>query len=295
MDVMSALPKWLVVTLPGGELASEMLGASLMDLGAKGMTPEGDRLLTAFPGSLDSEPLLAEVQRLVTALHSEGLLPDDTVEARVIEDEDWVGKWRRSLGPIRAGQHFLVVPPGVKAETGDDDIVLAIEPRMAFGTGDHGTTRLALAGMETVPLQGARVIDLGCGNGILTVAAGLAGAKEIVAVDFEEESVIETGENAERHGIADRVRIEAGNVLEWAPPEPPYDVMVANIYLPPILSGVQRWCEWLKPGAHAIFTGVREGDEERELLDTLARANLHVLRSDRLDTWFCAVCELRNA
>ncbi len=292
---MSELPKWLVVELPGGELASELLGASLMEWGAKGMTPIGDRLLTAFPGSVESGPLLEEIQRTVNELHAQGLLPDDRIEARIVDDEDWVGKWRRSLGLIRAGQHYVIIPPGVEAETNDEDIVLAIEPRMAFGTGDHGTTRLALAAMETVPLRDARVIDLGCGNGILTVAAGLTGAKEIVTVDFEDESVIETGENVERHGIADRVEVTAGDVLEWAPPEPPYDVLVANIYLPPIMAGVARWCEWLKPGAYAIFTGVREGDEERELLATLARANLEVISSDSLDTWFCVVCRLRNA
>ncbi|HEX04590.1 MAG TPA: methyltransferase domain-containing protein, partial [Bacteroidetes bacterium] len=246
----------------------------------------------AFPMTVNRDEVLAEILRMVKALHAEGLLPDEIVDARVVEDEDWVGKWRRSLGPIRAGERFVIVPPGVAAETSELDIVLAIEPRMAFGTGDHATTRLALAGMERLPLKKARVIDLGCGNGILTVAAALSGAAEVESVDFEEESVIETVENAERHGVAERVHVHAADVLEWTPSAPPYDILLANIYLPPILSGIVRWCGWLHKGSHAVFTGVRAGDEERELLAVLDSANLRVLHSEHLDTWFCVVCEV---
>ncbi len=289
---MNDLPTWLVVDVPGGELAVEVLGGTLLELGAKGMTPVGDRLLAAWSGKVEQEPLLAEIRRVVASLAEDGLLPDDRVEAKLVEDEDWVGRWRRSLGPIRAGERFLILPPGVEATPEAGDRVLAIEPRMAFGTGEHATTRLALAGLETLPVDGARALDLGCGNGILSIAAAQLGATEIVAVDFEEESVEETAENAQRHGVGEIIHVERADVLEWTPPEPPYDLLIANIYITPILTGLDRWLSWVKPGGFAVFTGVKQGDEEGELLAALDRLTLKVLRSEALETWFCVVSEL---
>lgn len=281
---------WITLRIPGGDLALELLDDALARLGARGYNTAGEDLLAFFSEVEDEADLLRRAKELVTGVRD--LLPGGAEEVRLerVTEEDWVARWRRSLGPVRAGDHFLIVPPGVEAEPEPGDKVLRIEPRMAFGTGEHPTTRMALALMEGHVTPGDRVLDMGCGNGVLAIGAALLGAERVLAFDNEEEAIAETRENAERHGVAERIRVAREDVLDLPDTGGPADLLLANIFVTPILQGLDDWLRRTRKGATVILTGVQQGDEEGRLIAALPGFGLRVDDTTHLDTWFAVRC-----
>ncbi|MCB2198410.1 50S ribosomal protein L11 methyltransferase [bacterium] len=280
---------WTVIHLPGGETAYELLSEPLISLGAVGFTSDPEQLHAFFKDIVSQEALLEQAQTLYQPLQEEAILPAGEITIEVVAEEDWVGQWRRSLGPILAGDRFVVIPPGVEAEPEPGRIALRLEPRMAFGTGEHATTRMALALLEKTVHEGDRVLDLGCGNGVLAIGALLLGAGSAFGIDNEQEAVDETLENAELHGVGEKLRALFGDVLA-DPIEGSYDLLLANIFVTPILAGLPTWLKQMTPDARFIFTGVQVGDEEKRLLEGVASMGLEVEETLHLDGWIAARC-----
>lgn len=285
---------WTMVHLPGGETAYELLSEPLISLGAEGFTTDDELLHVFFRDVVSDEVLLEQVRTLVQPLVAEEILPDGELTAEEVVEEDWVGRWRRSLGPILAGERFVVIPPGVEAEPEPGRIALRLEPRMAFGTGEHATTRMALALLEQTVQQGDRVVDMGCGNGVLAIGALLLGAGSAFGIDNEQEAVDETLENAGLHGVGKKMDAVFGDVLA-DPIEGTYDLLLANIFVNPILAGLPSWLENMTPDARFIFTGVQAGDEENRLLEGVKKLGLHVEETLHLDGWIAARCRRLHA
>lgn len=267
--------QWTSIAFFGDESTLEIV-SGILDSGLIEGTVLEENRLRVFPNpKLDPASVLIELQRVADSLISEGLLDPQTLEIEEVESVDWVAQWRAGLGAVRAGKHFVVVPPGIDAETKEDDIVLRLEPRMAFGTGEHPTTRMALELLEPIVPQGGTVLDMGCGNGILAIGALLLGAGEAVAVDHEEESVLETRENADLHGVGSRMRILRGDATTFMAPIEA-DLLLANIFLNPILKGIDGWLTMLQPDGWIVFTGVRAEDEGPILLRECEKRGLRI-------------------
>ena len=287
---ISMTSTWTVVHLPGGETAFELLSEPLADLGAEGYTSDEEALHVFFRNVTAPDQLLDEINALYQALAAEEILPQGTLSLEEVAEEDWVGRWRRSLGPILAGERFVVIPPGVEAEPEPGRIALRLEPRMAFGTGEHATTRMALALLEKTVQPGDRVLDLGCGNGVLAIGALLLGAGSAFGIDNEQEAVDETLENAGLHGVGDKMTARFGDVLA-DPIEGSYDLLLANIFVNPILAGLPDWLKQTTPDARCIFTGVQAGDEENRLLEGVRKLGLQVEETLHLEGWIAARCK----
>ncbi|WP_034383389.1 50S ribosomal protein L11 methyltransferase [Deinococcus sp. YIM 77859] len=189
-------------------------------------------------------------------------------EWREEADQDWLAEFKRTLRPVRAGR-VTIVPPWLREETEAGQLPLVIEPGMAFGTGHHATTRLAVEALSALDLaalgpegQGARVLDVGTGSGVLAIAAALLGASFALGVDIDPVTIPVARENAESNGVpAQRVRFEEGTLGE-APLTLPeegvdaYDVVVANLYaeLHDLLAG--EYAAHLVPGGVLVLTGI---------------------------------------
>lgn len=210
----------------------ELLSTLLFDLGATGIeergTPPTEVLLAGFPNRSMAAEALA---RLPAECRLRALVdvPDDT----------WFDGWRAYARAQRAGRHLILHPPWVPLDIppGPDDVVLAIDPGRSFGSGAHPTTRLVLAELERLVGPGSSVLDLGCGSGVLSVAAVRLGAGRVVAVDHDPAALTATAANLERNAIpaaavlvTDALPATPGHHDEGAPREGArFDVVAANI------------------------------------------------------------------
>ena len=147
----------------------------------------------------------------------------DSVTTKLIPDQDWIENWKEFFHQRRVGR-FVICPSWEKCEAGPGDVVLDLDPGQAFGTGDHPTTRLCLELMQLEVLEGKTVQDIGCGSGILAIAACKLGATSVVAVDIDAQSVQITKDNAR----ANKVDLNAYLPEEWQGPGMA-DVVLSNI------------------------------------------------------------------
>ena len=153
-------------------------------------------------------------QRLEEALYFLGRIqPLPEANFRAIADENWMESWKKHYHPIPIGEKLLILPAWVE-EYDPARIPVRIDPSMAFGTGTHPTTQLCMAMVEKYTLPGKPVIDVGCGSGILSIAALKLGASKAVGVDIDNASVKATDENAEANGVADLLECGVGSVRE---------------------------------------------------------------------------------
>ena len=180
-----------------------------------------------------------------------------------VKSEDWSTSWKANFKPLRIGRRLLIVPSWEQAKAGPDDIVLSLDPGMAFGTGGHETTRLCLEQLETVLLNRtsappASVLDLGTGSGILAMAAARLGAGRVWAVDIDPEAVEVARENMAINGLAER--IECGTApLETL--DGPFDVILANILAEELVRLAPQLTARLACGGVLILSGILAGKE----------------------------------
>lgn len=215
------------------------------------------------------------------------LYPLGEPQVRRLAEEDWANAWKAGYRPLRVGA-FLIIPSWERDDTAVEPGVapLILDPGMAFGTGLHPSTQLCLLGMADVVRAGSRVLDAGCGSGILSIAAARLQAARVDAFDNDPIAVRSTEENASFNDLAVPIRVvlSAGpNEHEplWAPDRgirPAWDVILVNI-LPHVIMSLlgQGLADYLAPGGRMILAGIIEA-REPELCDYLADHGLRVVR-----------------
>jgi ribosomal protein L11 methyltransferase len=175
---------------------------------------------------------------------------------------------------MRVGRRLVTKPTWRDHDAASDDVVLALDPGMAFGTGLHPTTRLCLAALEAVMDERApsRVLDVGCGSGILAVAALRLGAADALGVDTDPIAIESTLANAERNGLAGRLDARLGSLPSG---EPPFELVLANLIASLLVRLAPDLAAELAPGGTLIASGIF-ADREGEVRDALTAAGLQV-------------------
>ena len=210
-----------------------------------------------------------------------------------LADEDWENNWKQYYKPMEIGERLLVVPKWESVETAGR-IPLYLDPGLTFGTGDHATTRLCLAALEKTIHGGERVLDLGCGSGILSIAALRLGAASARAVDIDRMCLDVAWENAALNGIGkETCDVRIGNVLTdetfRASLGGGYDVVLANIVADVIIGLAPLARGFLKPGGAFLCSGVIEGRQE-ETAEALGAAGLTILEARECKGWYAYLC-----
>lgn len=228
-------------------------------------------LIYRLPGSLDEHE--AEVSQLweagalgleersghVRAYFAEEVPLALGGEWLVEPDQDWQEGWKAGLAPVVAGR-LTVVPPWLAGELPPEQLRLVIEPGMAFGTGHHATTRLALEALSGLDLAGARVLDVGTGSGVLALGACLLGAASALGVDIDPAVISVAHENAAVNGLPPGPALEfREGTLADLEPEPPYSVLVANLFAELHEALADDYLRVTEPGSPVILTGILEG------------------------------------
>jgi ribosomal protein L11 methyltransferase len=186
----------------------------------------------------------------------------------------------------RIGRRIVIVPSWRQAEYDPrpDDVVLLLDPGMAFGTGLHPTTRLSLQALEELPVQaGMRVLDVGAGSGILAIAAARLGAGYVEAVEIEPVAAAVCQQNVDRNGVADVVRVRQGRLSDVTPDEP-FDLVLANISIATLLELHPLLARQLRAGGLAVLSGVL-AERVDELRVALVGAGWRYERTDQEQDW----------
>ena len=211
-----------------------------------------------------------------------------------VADEDWENNWKQFYKPMEIGSRLLVVPEWEEAH-GGERVKLVLNPGLTFGTGSHATTRLCLQALDTHIHGGESVLDLGCGSGILSIAALRLGAARAFACDIDEKCVDVAYENAALNGIGkDRYTVRWGDVLSDEALRQEmgggYDVVVANIVADVImgLSGSVR--PFLKAGGLFLCSGIID-DRAEEVLAKLKGDGWDVFEQRSSEGWFSYLCQ----
>lgn len=178
------------------------------------------------------------------------------------QEEDWANAWKEHFKPLRAGNRVVIAPPWHEyTALSDDEIVVILDPGMAFGTGTHPSSRLCLMGLEAAIRPGDRVLDVGAGSGILAISAAKLGASAVDAVDIEPVAERAAAENAERNGVADRIRVAAGSAGADGPFPGRYDIVLANIISRVLIELVESIVNSIEPGGTLVLAGIIDSRE----------------------------------
>ncbi|HTA64579.1 MAG TPA: 50S ribosomal protein L11 methyltransferase, partial [Xanthomonadaceae bacterium] len=220
---------------------------------------------------------------LVHAL--EALAPEaDLASAafREVADQDWVRAWMDDYPPLRFGASLWIVPwnaevPPEAAALGEKATIVRLDPGLAFGSGTHATTALCLQWLESLDLRGKSVLDLGCGSGILAIAALKLGAAHATGIDNDPQALLASCDNGERNEVAERLSV----FTPEAAPDARYGIVVANILASALDALAESIAARVKPGGLLALSGILDGQHE-ELLARFAPwfADLRVTRRE---------------
>ena len=299
------MTNWLEVSLTiDGELA-EAVADVLARFAPNGvMTEQGIKFLNDEDHGTPAGPIIVRAylevdehieetrQKLEEALFYLGMIqPIPTPVYKQIADQNWMEAWKQHYKPIPIGQRLIIVPVWLDSPE-PERIPIKIDPGMAFGTGTHPTTQLSLELIEksvwAIHESPIRMIDIGCGSGILSIAALKLGAQTALGVDIDIESVNNSRENAEKNGIGDEFIIGQGSVTEVLAGQFAFKLaplVVANILAPIIIrlfdAGLADLAE---PGGRVVLSGILQ-EQEQKVLDAAQAYGLVLIERKQLGDW----------
>jgi ribosomal protein L11 methyltransferase len=256
---------------PGFELVDEGLGARV--------DATRPAIVRAYLEATDPEVVertIDEVTQALSHLQVFDLRPIGEVTTRLVDEADWAEEWKRHFPVLRVGRRLVIRPTWRRHRAARDEVVLALDPGMAFGTGLHPTTRLCLAGLEGLAdrgaLDGRRLLDVGCGSGILAIAGVRLGAASALGVDTDPIATEATIANARRNRIGDRIRTQVGSLPTG---KGPFEIVLANLIASVLVRLAGDLRAELAPGGTLLASGIF-ADREAEVRDAFEAAGLRV-------------------
>ncbi len=242
-----------------------------------------------FSEAINTEEAIYELIQSVKALPSCGLNPGECeMMITEIEEDDWANAWKKFYKPTKMGESIVIKPTWEDYQAKDGEIVINIDPGMAFGTGTHETTMLSAIHLEEYIKPGDVVLDIGCGTGILSLIAGKLQAKKVVAVDFDTMAVKIARENAALNDLEGMIEIREGNLTNVI--DEVADVVVANILAAAIvdLSGLIR--PYLKEKGIFISSGIII-ERLSDVLNALEAQRFKILFVQQMGEWVVVVAQ----
>ena len=253
-------------------------GAVVSELLTADPTPREVAVKVYHPGEMPSSAL-GDLEYTLGAMASSFREAPYGIETRAVDPEDWAHAWKRHWHVQHVGERLVIQPSWEPYDPAPGEIVMALDPNQAFGTGTHPTTRLCLLALE----RGAAgtVFDVGTGSGILAIAAVLLGATRVEACDMDPIAVDAAVENAQANGVGDRVHVRIGGIETL---EGTCDVLVVNILAEIVAEMAPAIAARLKPGGRVLASGIVR-DRAALVRAAFAHAGLGVIREEELDGW----------
>ena len=316
--------EWTEVNIYTAAEGIELLCAKLMDIGIKGFVikdsadfneflenkngqwdyidddlmglKDCETCITVYlPGNEQGADMLQSVRAMLAEVKStdtEGKYGRLEAELASIREEDWANNWKQYFKPLKVGDTLVIKPSWEEYDDLEERIVLEIDPASSFGTGQHHTTRLCLEILEGCVKEGDTILDMGCGSGILSIAALLLGAESAVAVDIDENAAATAKENAEKNHIPpENYKTYFGNILAdeklAAEIDGQYDIITANIVADVLIAMKDHFKRYLKDGGYLIVSGIIE-ERMEEVLTAIESVGFNRLGVNVKEGWAAA-------
>jgi ribosomal protein L11 methyltransferase len=206
------------------------------------------------------------------------------LQVTTIAEEDWANAWKAHYSVHKVGNRVLVRAPWHDYEPAASEVVIELDPGMAFGTGLHPSTQLSMAAIERELRPGNSVLDVGTGSGVLATGAALLGAARVDGVDIEPVAVRSARENAVRNRVSDVVHIEEGSVGEGQPFQGQYDLVVANIIARVLIELSDALCRAVRPGGTLILAGIIDA-KEQSVREAFSKLDMQLTQRDAKEDW----------
>lgn len=281
LDVQNAHAGWLEVTATGAH--PEALEDALLEAGAVAVTLTDAADVPILEPELGTHPtwpstcvtglFAADADEAAVLACVRACIPETDIgpwTASRLEDREWVRAWMDHYHPMQFGKRLWICPTGYETEMPADAVTVHLDPGLAFGTGTHPTTSLCLQWLDGMDCSGRDVLDMGCGSGVLAVAAARLGAAHVDGVDIDPQAVRATCENARRN------QVDVQAYLPDAQPDGDYDIVLSNILAAPLMVMAPALVARLRPGGHLVLAGLLETQAEDVIAAYAPLINLRI-------------------
>lgn len=237
-----------------GGVAIELPGGHNPDEGESAPDPDRVTVRTYIPHDRRLEQRYSRIDTALRLIAHVGDISD--LRVRVVEEQEWADAWKEHFHVLRVGERAVIVPTWRAYEPREDDVVISIDPGMAFGTGHHPTTRMCMELLEQYIEPGYRVLDLGCGSGILSILAAKLGASEVLGLEIDSTAAAVAASNVQMNGVQDIVKIQDATLPNPHALRGNYDLLVANVSAKVITDLAEHVVDVVRSGGRLIFSGI---------------------------------------
>ncbi|GIO22079.1 50S ribosomal protein L11 methyltransferase [Oceanobacillus sp. J11TS1] len=309
--------KWSEITILTTNEAVEPISNILHETGASGLVIEDPLDLERFEGEgfgeiieldpanypeegvrvkayLPMNSFLGETVNEIKQAINQLLLYDidlgkNQVTLSEVHEEEWASAWKKYYKPVKISNRITITPTWEDYQpVSTDELIIELDPGMAFGTGTHPTTVLSVQGLETYVQPGDKVIDVGCGSGVLSIASVKLGAESVQAFDLDDVAVKSTTTNVKLNDLHDKVTVKQNNLLDGV--EGHADVIVSNILAEIIVRFVQDAYSNLRPGGYFITSGIIQ-NKKQLVRERLVEAGFDIISISEMEDWISIVAQ----
>ncbi len=285
------MKRWLLIGMIVPQTFTEPISNFLLEMGATGIEEVETKfpqvgLKAYFPDEEKANPIERSLHRYLMSLRKlNPEFPSIDIQSESILERDWSENWKKFFKPLRVGSRWIIKPPWAKVRLTKDDLLVEINPGMAFGTGTHPTTQLCLQALEKrLKKRGLSVLDIGTGSGILAIAASRLGAREVLGIDIDQVAVDNAKENVIRNRVSESVRIKRARIGDV---RGEFDLVMANLDSKTLRRMRKALIHHLNNQGILILSGVLKIEEDKLRQYYLHPGLLKWLETTQQREWVC--------
>ena len=264
----------------------EIISGLLWELSISGLTEESDFIKVFSP---EHNLFKKEIETLLKRLVDEKVIDEFSVEEYELENKNWNEDWEKNLNIIKVTERIVIKPSYKEYISSSNEIVITIDPKMSFGTGEHQTTKLMLKLIENYVKPGMKILDVGSGTAVLSIASVKLGAYKAVAID-NDELCFENGiENSRINNVRNKVEVKTGEIKDISENE--FDIILANIQKNILLDIAHDLKSKLKKNSLVILSGLLVEDEA-DIVEYYGKLNFTFIEKESMDEWIAIVFKL---
>ncbi len=262
----------------------DVISGALWNLDIDGITEEEDclKVYADKKKDIDDLEIVFALERLVEYKQ----IIEFKVEEHLVEQKNWNKEWEKGINVIHVSDKIVIKPTFKKYKAKPGEIVITIDPKMSFGTGEHQTTKLVLNELEKEIKGGEKVLDVGSGSGILSITAIKLGAASAIAIDNDEWCYENAWENAELNVVVNKIDIKTGEIKDIE--ENDFDLIIANIQKNVLLKIADEISKRIKPNGKIILSGLLKKDE-KDIKEKYEQLGFELLNKNQMDEWIVLV------